>query len=142
MVCRENPSAPRLPAKENEWTVEVFYDGDCPLCKREIGWIRRLDRRHRVRLTDIASTEFDPGDYDKSMQSFMDEIQGRLPDGTWVTGVEVFRRIYASMGLLPLVMITRLPLLSHALDLGYRVFARNRLKLTGRCDSNSERCRI
>ena len=31
--------------------VEVFYDGDCPLCTREIRLLRRLDRRGRIRFT-------------------------------------------------------------------------------------------
>ena len=27
---------------------EVFYDGECPLCVREIRMLRRLDRRGRI----------------------------------------------------------------------------------------------
>ena len=127
---------------DTSWQVEVFFDGDCPLCRREINLIRRFDRRGRIRFTDIAESEFDPADYGMSMQSFMDEIQGRLPNGTWITGVEVFRRIYAAIGLGPVVLVSRLPVISHALDLGYRVFARNRLRLTGRCDSSSGTCRV
>ena len=69
----------------------------------------------------------------------MDEIQGRLPDGNWITGVEVFRRLYTAVGFGPLVALTRLPGISHGLDAGYRVFARNRLRFTGRCEAS---CRI
>ncbi|MCA9152358.1 MAG: DUF393 domain-containing protein, partial [Planctomycetales bacterium] len=36
-------------------SVEVFYDGDCPLCKREIGFLQRRDRQGRIRFTDIAN---------------------------------------------------------------------------------------
>ena len=30
---------------------EVFFDGDCPLCKREIDWLRKRDRDHQVPLS-------------------------------------------------------------------------------------------
>ena len=121
-------------SKRNAWQVEVFYDGDCPLCLREIKMLRWMDRKRSIRFTDIADPAFRPSDYGKTMQELMDEIRGRLPDGSWVIGVEVFRRLYAAVGLGPLVALTRLPGVSHGLDVGYRVFAKNRLRLTGRCD--------
>lgn len=117
-----------------DWHVEVFYDGDCPLCLREIKLLRWMDRRKRIRFSDIAKPSFRASDYGKTMQEFMDEIQGRLPDGSWIIGVEVFRRLYTAVGLRPLVALTRIPGISHGLDLGYRVFAKNRLRLTGRCN--------
>ena len=63
----------------------------------------------------------------------MAEMHGRLPDGTWVTGVEVFRRLYSAVGFGPAVWFTRLPMITQLLDVGYRVFAKKRLRLTGRC---------
>ncbi len=69
----------------------------------------------------------------------MAEMHGRLPDGTWVTGVEVFRRLYTAVGFGSAVWFTRLPIIRQILDLGYRVFAKNRLRLTGRC---TEACSI
>ena len=119
------------------WQVEVFYDGECPLCLREIKMLRWMDRKKNIRFTDIADPAFCPADYQKTIQEFMDEIQGRLPDGSWIIGVEVFRRLYASVGLGPLVALTRLPGVSHGLDLGYRIFAKNRLRLTGRCNAGA-----
>ena len=115
--------------------VEVFFDGECPLCVREIRLLRLLDRRHRIRFTDISVKDFRPEQYQKSFSDFMDEIHGRLPDGSWITGVEVFRRLYSAVGFGPLVVMTRLPGVSHALDIAYRVFAKNRLRLTGRCNA-------
>jgi predicted DCC family thiol-disulfide oxidoreductase YuxK len=113
--------------------VEVFFDGECPLCVREINLLRWLDRRGRIRFSDIASPTFDTTKVGLSWQVLMDRIHGRLPDGTLIEGVEVFRRLYAAVGFGPLVALTRLPGISHALDWGYRVFAKNRLKWTGRC---------
>jgi predicted DCC family thiol-disulfide oxidoreductase YuxK len=118
------------------WDVEVFFDGDCPLCMREIDMLRRLDRKGRIRFTDIAAAGFDPQPLGKSMDDLMEKIQGRLPDGSWIEGVEVFRRLYGAVGFGPLVSLSRVPGVSHALDAGYELFAKNRLKWTGRCDEN------
>lgn len=119
------------------WVVEVFYDGECPLCIREINMLRWMDRKQRIRFTDISVANFDAGALGKDMNTLMAEIHGRLPNGRFIIGVEVFRRLYAAVGLSPLVAVTRLPLISHGLELGYRIFARNRLRFTGRCSGGT-----
>ena len=123
-----------------DWKIEVFYDGACPLCVREIRLLRRLDRSDRIRYTDISSDEFRAEDFGRTLGTFMSEIHGRLPDGTWVNGVEVFRRLYAAVGLGPIVWVTRLPVVSGLLDSAYRVFARNRLGWTRRCSDGESNC--
>jgi len=117
------------------WEVEVFYDGECPLCRREIALLRRWDRRQRIRFTDFTAADFDPAAQGTSYEQLMQEIHGRLPDGSWIRGVEVFRRLYAAVGWGWLVALTRWPGVAHGLDAAYRVFARNRLRWTGRCDA-------
>lgn len=117
--------------------VEVFFDGQCPLCAREIRLLRRLDRRGRIRFTDIAAVEFDPQAVGEGRATLMAQIHARLPSGEMITGVEVFRRLYDAVGFGPAVAASRLPGVRHALDLGYGWFARNRLRLTGRCDANT-----
>lgn len=113
--------------------IEVFHDGDCPLCMREVRLLRRLDQRERIRFVDIADEGFDRSSVAVPWEALMDRIHARLPDGTIVEGVEVFRRLYAAVGFGPLVALTRLPGVAQLLDLGYRWFAKNRLRLTGRC---------
>jgi predicted DCC family thiol-disulfide oxidoreductase YuxK len=112
---------------------EVFFDGECPLCMREIRMLRALDRRERIRFTDIAGDGFDASTLGLTYQQLMERIRGRMPDGTLVEGVEVFRQLYSAVGFGPVVALTRLPVVSGLLDLGYRLFASNRLRLTGRC---------
>ena len=114
-------------------TVEVFYDGDCPLCMREIRMLMRKDTHARIQFTNIAAPGFDATRYDTTYPALMARIRGRLTDGTWIEGVEVFRRLYAAIGWRKLVAISRVPGISHLLALGYHLFARNRLRLTGRC---------
>lgn len=119
------------------WDVEVFYDGDCPLCMREINMLRRRDSHGRIHFVDIAASDFDPAAYGKDRAAFMARIHGRLPDGTWIEGVEVFRRLYTAIGFGRLVAVTRAPGISHLLGAAYSVFAKNRLRLTGRCDDGA-----
>lgn len=122
--------------------IEVFFDGACPLCTREARFIRRLDKKQRIQFTDIAAPEFRASDYQREMSDFMSQIQGRLPDGTWVQGVEVFRKLYTTVGFGPLVWLTRLPIITSLLDRAYRVFARNRLRWTGRCEIGGTACQV
>jgi predicted DCC family thiol-disulfide oxidoreductase YuxK len=122
--------------------IEVLYDGDCPLCDREVRMLRRMDRKQRIRFTNIAAAEFEAGDYGLTQDAVMAEIHARLPDGSWIRGVEVFRRIYSALGWGPVVRLTRLPVVSNLLDGAYRLFTRNRLRMTGRCAAESVACQL
>lgn len=115
--------------------VEVFFDGECPLCRREIEFLRRRDRRSAIRFTDIATSDFDAAAMGMTQQRLMDRIHGRLPSGEIIEGVEVFRRLYAAVGFERLVRLTRLAVVSSVLDWAYDRFAANRLRFTGRCDA-------
>ncbi len=130
--ARHEPANVPGPAVAN-FDIEVFYDGACPLCMREIRMLRGRDRRQRIRFVDISADSFDAASVGLSWKALMDRIHGRLPDGTLVEGVEVFRRLYAAVGFGPLVALTRLPGVTQLLDLAYHAFAKNRLRLTGRC---------
>jgi len=118
--------------------LEVFFDGECPLCTREVNVLRRLDTKSRVAFVDIASESFDPAPLGLTHADMMSRIRARLPDGTLIDGVEVFRRIYEALGFRTLACASRLPGVSALLEGAYTVFAKNRLRLTGRC--TPERC--
>ena len=116
----------------NDYSVfEVFYDGQCPLCKREIDMVRRKDKHNRLRLTDIAASDFQPV-AGKDLAELMKEIHGRKANGDFVTGVDVFREIYSRLGFGWLVSASRVPILQQVLDVGYRVFAYLRFKHASR----------
>ena len=118
---------------------EVFFDGDCPLCLKEIRMLQALDRkRGRIVFTDIAASDFDAvGTTGLTQDQLMAEIYGRMPNGELVTGMEVFRQLYGAVGLGLLFAPTKWPILKPAFDSLYSMFARNRLKLTGRCEGES-----
>jgi predicted DCC family thiol-disulfide oxidoreductase YuxK len=116
---------------------EVFFDGDCPLCLKEIQMLRRLDRKNnRIRFTDIAEPGFNPeAETGLPMEELMAEIYGRMPNGELVRGMEVFRQLYGAVGLGFVFAPTKWPLLEPVFNAAYSAFAKNRLRLTGRCAS-------
>ncbi len=128
------------PPEPPPWEIRVLYDGDCPLCMREIAMLRRRDRRGRIDFEDISAPDFDASVYGLDFETVMGRIHGVLPDGRLVEGVEVFRRAYSAVGLGWLLAPTRWPLLRPLFDAAYRVFARNRLRWTGRQNCAAGRC--
>tara|TARA_B100000579_G_C22576012_1_gene731201 strand:- start:405 stop:788 length:384 start_codon:yes stop_codon:yes gene_type:complete len=118
---------------------EVFFDGDCPLCMREIRFLQYLDRnRGKILFTDITDPNFDPiKQTGLTMDTLMAEIFGKMPNGELVTGMEVFRQLWGAVGLGFLFAPTKWPGLKPAFDSLYQTFAKNRLRLTGRCTDNS-----
>ena len=122
---------------------EVFYDGQCPLCIREINMLRKIDRNQLVIFTDIADPTFDSeAETGLSFDALMARIHGRLSDGTMIEGVEVFRQLYGRTFLKPLVPLTRIPGIRGMLDASYVCFAWLRYRSRGGpCQIDGE-CRI
>ena len=112
--------------------LKVYFDGECPLCQREIAWLKGRTDSDAVTFEDITQLDPSTGFQEKSRETLMSEIHAQLPDGQWIRGMEVFRRLYRHAGLGFLLVPTRWPILKPLFDGLYTLFARNRLRLTGR----------
>jgi predicted DCC family thiol-disulfide oxidoreductase YuxK len=111
----------------------VILDSRCPLWKREARWMRALDRgRGRLVLLDLSAPGFDPAPLGLTIERVTGIIHGLEPDGTILIGLDVFRRAYGSVGWGWPIAWTRWPLIRPIADAAYRVFSRNRYRLTGR----------
>ena len=123
------------------YPLTVFYDGACPICAREMALMQRVDSKHRLRLCDFSSPEYDAAATGLSVAELSAVIHARREDGIVITGVEVFRTIWQAVGLGFLAKLSRLPAIDPLLVRAYVWFARNRLWLTGRKPSCSGMCR-
>jgi predicted DCC family thiol-disulfide oxidoreductase YuxK len=126
-----------MAVETRESTIELFYDGGCPLCSREVRFLQRRNTSGLIRFTDLDAPGFRPAADGPGFETLMARIHARLPDGTWVEGVEVFRRLYTAIGFGPLVALTRLPGIAQLLDWSYALFARYRRPLLGRCTAGT-----
>lgn len=116
--------------------IELLYDGACPLCMREVNFLRRRDAgRGLVAFTDITADDYDPAEHGGvDFEMAMGRIHAVLPDGTTVKNVEVFRRVYEILGMGWVYAATRWPIVGPIVDRFYGVWADWRLRLTGRPD--------
>ncbi|BAZ17440.1 hypothetical protein NIES4071_93190 [Calothrix sp. NIES-4071] len=116
------------------WKIKLLYDGECPLCVREVNFLKKRDAgRGLVAFVDIADGNYNPdanGGVD--FETAMGRIHAVLPDGTLVKNVEVFRRVYETLGMGWVYAVTKLPIIGAIADFIYGIWASGRLALTGR----------
>jgi len=110
--------------------IEVFFDGACPICSREMAMVRKLDRSQTIHCVDIASGDFDAIKEGLDVDAVSRHIHGRLGDGSIVTGVEVFRQVYGLLGFRRWVDWSRRPWVAKVLDDAYAIFAKYRQKIS------------
>lgn len=140
------------------WKIKLLYDGECPLCVREVNFLTKKDAgRGIVKFVDIADPNYNPqanGGVD--FETAMGVIHAVLPDGTVIKNVEVFRQVYEYLGMGWVYAITKIPIVGKVADWLYGVWANWRLKITGRPEietilaerqqklsiSNSARCKL
>ena len=135
-------TAPSSPA------LTLLFDGGCPLCVREVNFLRRRDRNGSLAFVDIDALDYTPADHQGiSYAEAMGRIHAITASGLVLHDVAVFREAYRLIGLGWLYAPTRWPLLSGLVDRMYSLWASRRLQLTRRPDLASlceqrERCRL
>lgn len=123
-----------LTDQPTSWQIKLLYDGDCPLCVREVNFLRSKDAdRGLVLFIDIASDDYYPEDHAGiDFETAMGVIHAILPDGTIVKNVEVFRRTYEILGIGWIYATTKVRSIEYLANLVYGIWADLRLTLTGR----------
>ena len=110
--------------------LTLYYDGNCPLCVRHVGFLRRVDRAGRLAFVDITSPGFDPAVLGTDMAAVNSELHSQRADGTVLTGVATICATFAAVHLGWMTLPLRTPLLRMLALPGYRCFARNRHRLS------------
>ena len=96
--------------------LTVFFDGACPLCRREIAHYRRRDRAARIAFVDIAADPTPLACIGVTQAEALAAMHARRADGTLLRGAAAFvalweeipgwrlaaRLVRATPGLLPL----------------------------------------
>ena len=104
-------------------SVLVWFDGACPLCKREIAVMRRLDRRGVIHFIDVSDDQIIcPIDRSSLLERFHVREDGQL-----LSGAAAFAAMWRAIPLLrPLGLLARNAFILSALERLYLVFLRVR----------------
>ena len=104
-------------------SLTVWHDGGCPLCRREIALMRRLDRRGAISFIDASdSSSVCPRDRTELLARFH-----AREDGQMLSGAAAFAAMWRQIPLLrPLGLVARNRAALAMLEVGYRGFLRVR----------------
>jgi hypothetical protein len=100
-----------MPMEQSPWPTEspcdrerttVFFDGGCPMCRREIAHYQRLDGAGRIRWLDIHREPDVVAEVGVSWETAMQRLHVRSGTGELHTGVPAFVAIWREASPLPL----------------------------------------
>ena len=112
------------------YPLTLLYDASCPVCALEMDHLRARNADGLLRFVDIGAPGFDAAVHGTTIAALNAEIHGVRPDGSVIRGVQVLRLAYDAAGIGWVLRPTGWPVLRHAFDAGYRVFARHRLAIS------------
>ena len=115
-----------------------LYDGGCPLCLREIRFLKNKDASNKINFVDINNDSYNPLLYKNiSYAEAMSSLHGILENGDIIKGLDVLSHSYEIIGLGWVYYPLKIEFLAPLLRLIYQYWAKYRLKITGR--SNMEK---
>ncbi len=115
--------------RDETTAMTVWYDGACPLCRREIGVYRGLQARAPLCFADVsdAATVLPEG---ASRSQLLARFHVRRADGRWLSGAQAFLAMWAVLpGWRWLAGVGRLPGAAGLMEHAYRGFLRLRPRL-------------
>ena len=117
----------------NTLKLTIFFDGGCPLCKREVDFLHSKNQKGSLRLIDINTSDFSSDlKYGITYKQAMDRIHAVKSDGSVIKDIKVFQEAYSLIGLGWIYAPTKLPILDKFIEFIYGLWAKYRLKITFR----------
>jgi predicted DCC family thiol-disulfide oxidoreductase YuxK len=112
--------------------LTVWYDGACPLCRREIGLYRGLQPLQPdapLCFADVSDPAT-PVPAGTTREQLLARFHVRTSDGRWLSGARAFLALWAGLpGWRWLAVAGRLPGAAWAMERAYRLFLRLRPRL-------------
>lgn len=127
-------------SSDDRWRINLLYDGECPSCMKQVEFLtKRMDENPEyaglVRLTNLHAPDYSPENHGGVVfEDGMRHIHAVTRDGEVIVGMDVFRRIYAIVGMEWVYSITTLPVIGGLCDWLYDRWAEYRLQMIGRDD--------
>ena len=117
----------------NSAKLTIFFDGGCPLCKREIDFLQSRNKKGYLSFIDINTSDFYIDlKYGITYKQAMERIHALRSDGSVIKDIKVFQEAYTLIGLGWIYAPTKIPIIDKFVEFIYWIWAKYRLKLTFR----------
>lgn len=119
----------------NGWKIKMLYDGECPLCMREVNMLRERSKSYGdgIKFVDVCADDYAPEENSNiDFETAMGRIHAIRQDGEILTNIGAFRALYEEVGLGWVYAITYYQPWASILDSVYAFWAKYRLPITGR----------
>lgn len=128
------PERARDPQSQAPGRPIVFFDGGCPLCRREIGHYQRLDATEAVDWRDIHADAAALAGWGITRDQAMQRMHAVSPEGRICSGAWAFVLVWRHLPYYRWLggALHRLPPIVWLMDCLYNVIARHRWR--SRCD--------
>ena len=111
--------------------LTIFFDGGCPLCKREVDFLKSRNQKGYLSFIDINSSDFSLDfKYGISYKQAMKRIHAFKSNGSVIKDIKVFQEAYGLIGLGWIYAPTKLPVLDKVIEFIYGLWSKYRLKIT------------
>jgi predicted DCC family thiol-disulfide oxidoreductase YuxK len=114
--------------------ITCFHDGECPICRIEINAMKKLDQdNNRVRWVDISTDADALKQAGLTYEEAMSKMYVQDEHG-FSSGVDGFLLLWSTLPYYRRVVpiVNKVPLLKPCLGFFYNLFAKYRLKITGK----------
>lgn len=119
--------------------LTIFYDGQCPLCTKEMAALKLHDEAGNIQLEDIHQTHFSERfpeiNFDQAMQILHGYYKGKI-----IYGLDVTCRAWRLVNKHRYLQMLRWPVIKPIADRCYLLFAKHRNRLSRlfvrSCDNN------
>lgn len=71
-----------------QWPLTLDFDGACPLCAREVAFLRRRSTAAKLIDIDIDGDDFDPIPLGLSIEQLRSCLHAKFANDQWVTGMD------------------------------------------------------
>ncbi|MEM8813963.1 MAG: DUF393 domain-containing protein [Pseudomonadota bacterium] len=116
-------TAPTTVAPVTVPPLQVFFDGDCPICRFEVDFYARRDAVGRIAWIDITRLDETALPAGKTREDLLNRFHVRDDLGVWHVGVDAFQRIWRELpGFRRVAGVFSVPGLRGLAEIGYRLF--------------------
>lgn len=120
--------------------LTVFYDGQCPLCVKEMRQLYRYDKQsQQLRFEDLNQADISERYSALDRQKALDILHVQNAQGEWLLGVDANIALWQAVKRKRWLRVLRWPLLAPIADWAYLRFANNRYTLS-RLVTGQSRC--